>query len=201
MPEKAPISVKTIDGLFKALAVLSRTVDQILQRRAVEEALGDSLSPSKVQALRLLARRGGQTSSQIARFLGVSRPSVSQITDALERAGLIDRFAGRQDGRESLLKLTDKGRAAFHAFRRQQRHLLRNAVRLTGSGKAEDWTKTLLEISRALAGADQAFEHYCLQCGAHSDGSCVLIGGDADCLFLQHRSSTQPIAKRKATKR
>ena len=129
MASGASVPTEIIDDLFKSLSVLSRTVDHILHERAIEEAMGESVSYSKVQVLRLLNHRGSQTSSQIARFLGISRPSVSLMTDGLHRAGWITRRAGDQDGRESIMELSDEGKRKFGVIRRQQRHLLRNALR------------------------------------------------------------------------
>jgi len=109
MDSKALLSVGEIDRLYKALSVLSRTVAQVLDTRAVEAATGP-LSQSKVQVLRLLAHRGGQTSSQVARFLDVTRPSVTQLIDALVESGLGARRGAADDRREVVLDLTKRGR-------------------------------------------------------------------------------------------
>lgn len=188
MDSKAPHSVGEVDRLYKALSVLSRTVAQILETRAVEAATGP-LSQSKVQVLRLLAHRGVQTSSQVARFLNVSRPSVTQIIDALVESGLVSRRVAADDRREVVLDLTKRGRQWFQAVRREQRHLLRSALRSAGGGEVDEWITVLEKISGSLVRADRTLTHFCLQCGAHADGSCVLVGGDADCLFLRHGSS------------
>ncbi|MHC4067107.1 MAG: MarR family winged helix-turn-helix transcriptional regulator [Planctomycetota bacterium] len=100
MPAKTPIDVKTIDGLIKSLLVLARTVNHVLETRAVESAVGEQLSPSKVQILRLLGERGRQNSSRVAYFLGVSKPAVSQIIDAMSRDGLVSRETALHDRRE-----------------------------------------------------------------------------------------------------
>jgi len=201
MTSQAAIPVEAIDELFKALSVLSRTVDHILQERAVEEALSEPVSYSKVQVLRLLSQRGGQTSSQIARFLGITRPSVSQITDVLERAGWTTRRAGEQDGRESIHELVDEGRRQFNGVRRQQRHLLRTTLRLADENNAQAWTALLHTIAGFLARSDRAFKHYCLQCGAHADGTCVLVGGDTDCPFLRHAQDGRQGAQHQPSRR
>jgi hypothetical protein len=50
------------------------------------------------------------------------------------------------------------------------------------------------EATQALAQADKDFQEFCLQCGAHADGTCVLVGGQAACLYLGYetRSATRP---------
>ena len=184
------MDTKTIDGLLKALLVLARTVNHILDTRAVEAAVGEPLSPSKVQILRLLGQRGVQSSSRVAYYLGVSKPAVSQIIDSMAQDRLVVRKTAKHDRREVELRLTTKGREWYQAVRRQQRHLLRNALREHLAGSADRGVATLQDLAGAVARADKAFDNYCLQCGAHSDGSCVLLGGDADCRFLRPSKRT-----------
>ncbi|MFQ5491378.1 MAG: hypothetical protein ACE5GE_11720, partial [Phycisphaerae bacterium] len=95
-------------------------------------------------------------------------------------------------------KLTGDGKGKFQALRREQRHLLRTAIRLSDKANVEVWIKTLREIANAVARADRTFKQFCLRCGAHADESCVLLGGDANCLFLQHHEashSKRPVRK------
>lgn len=200
MPSQAILPAETTDKLLKAMLVLSRTIEHILETRAVEEVVNKPLSSSKVRVLRLLGNRGWQTSVQISRYLGVSKPAVTQIVGSLVRSKLVVRRPGQRDRREIVLQLTKLGRDKFRAVRQKQRHLIRNALRLHEDGQAEHWIDTLQEIAAALAQADQAFEKYCLQCGAHADGTCILVGGDANCPFLQHRSaaSDPPGARRRS---
>ncbi|MEE9294150.1 MAG: MarR family transcriptional regulator [Phycisphaerae bacterium] len=186
MGSKMPSSTQAVDGLFKALLVLSRAVDQVLETRAVKAVANKPLSGSKVQILRLLSSRGSQTSSQVARFLGVSKPAVTQIVDSMERARLVVRRSTKRDRREVALELTKQGKLQQQAVRRRQRQLVRNAIR---SSKMRDVSReidTLQRIASALAEADQGFDQYCLQCGAHDDETCILTNGDADCLFQRH---------------
>jgi DNA-binding MarR family transcriptional regulator len=193
--------VKTIDGLIKSLLVLARTVNHVLETRAVESAVGEQLSPSKVQILRLLGERGRQNSSRVAYFLGVSKPAVSQIIDAMSRDGLVSRETALHDRREVQLQLTSEGKLWYRTMRRQQRHLIRNAIRQHAGSKAGSLIKTLQDTAVAVAQADQAFKDYCLQCGAHADETCVLVGGDADCRFLgQNRARRGPRPRRATTR-
>lgn len=196
MAKKAALSTKTADSLVKAMLVFSRTADYVLEKRAVDAVSVHPLSSSKVQVLRLLGNRDGQTSTQIARFLGVSKPAVSQIIDSMVRQKLVTRKTATADRREINLRLTKKGNELFQTIRQQQRHCVRNALRTATGRGATSWVNTLEELSRALGDADQAYQHFCAQCGAHSDGTCVLVDGDAECVFLQQRPRS---AKRTGT--
>ena len=192
------LRTESIDGTLKSMLVLARTIDRVFEMRAVETAVDESMSSSKVQLLRLLGTRGAQTPGQVARFIGVSRPAVTQLIDSLVRDGLVSRRDTPQDGRKVFVNLTKRGNETFTAVRRTQRHLLRNALRLSDSNAVDRWKATMFEIAGAVAQADNAFEHFCLQCGAHADGTCVLVGGDTDCLFLQNSNTTVRRAARRS---
>lgn len=184
MASKGSLSVTTVDGLLKSLLVLSRTVDQALEVEAVKAATTERLSGSKVQIVRLLGARGSQTSSQIARFLGVSKPAVTQLVDSLVRRKLIARRTAKHDRREVDLSLTEKGKQAFQAVRNEQRNVLRTTTKQASGGNPDRWLKTLEEVTDALIRAGNCFDDYCLQCGAHADQACVLPGGEDQCIFL-----------------
>lgn len=182
-------SVDAVDRLLKGLLVLARTVEEVLEIRAVRDGLGRPLGISNVQVLRLLSHRDSHTAGQVARFLGVSKPRVSQMIDTMEHAGLVVRRRVKRDLREVLLKLTPRGRMEAHAIQREQRHRLRIALRLARKANAPRWADTLHEITAALARGDRVCEQFCLQCAAHADKTCVLTGGDAQCLYLRHMAS------------
>ena len=182
-------SVESVDRLLKCLLVLARTVEEVLEIRAVRAGVGRPMGTSNVQVLRLLAHRGGHTASQAARFLGVSKPRVSQMIDAMQHAGLVVRRRTKHDQREVLLQLTNRGRLNARAIQREQRHWLRMALRVARQPDVAHWADTLHEIAGALAQADHLCEEFCLQCGAHADPTCVLTGGDAECHYLRQVAS------------
>ena len=57
MAKKKQSSAASVDQMAKAMLVLARTVDYVLESRAVEVATDKPLSTSKVQVIRLLAQR------------------------------------------------------------------------------------------------------------------------------------------------
>ncbi|MCO6437085.1 MAG: MarR family transcriptional regulator [Phycisphaerae bacterium] len=174
-------STKSLDKLLKAILVFSRSVQHVLETQAVESAAGEPLSASKVQILRLLAQSGGHTATQVGRYLGVSKPAVTQLIDSMVRAKLVNRLSAKTDRREVNLHLTEQGRRLAREVNKQQRHLVRAALRDARVGSADNLAENLQNIAAHLAQANSEVEHYCLQCGAFEDRTCVLVGGHAHC--------------------
>ena len=184
----ATLPLETIDGFVKAALVLARSAEYVLVTRAVAEAVKEPLSSSKVQIMRLLSQRGAQTSTQIARYLGVTKPAVSQIIDAMVTRKLVSRKPGKRDRREIGLTLSEQGKRVMTAIRRQQRQAVRAALRGTGAGSVRQWIKAAEQMAAAMTSADNAHEQFCAQCSGHEDASCVLGSGNTDCVFLDHEA-------------
>ncbi len=194
------LSQKTTDDLLKAMLVLSRTVDHVLELQATDVTT-IPLSRSKVQVLRLLGQRGGQTSTHVARFLGVSKPAVTQIVDAMVRNKLVARKTARHDRRGVDLSLTPKGKLLLKRVIQRQRNTVQSALKKVSRTNAERMSKTLQDLAGDLARADKDFQHFCLQCGAHADSTCILTGGIADCLFLQQEEDLPRPRQRRPARR
>lgn len=183
---------KTVDSLLKSLMLVSRSVEEVLDTRAVIAACGDPLSPSKVRMLRLITHSGKQSIGQIARFLGVSDPAASQLADALVRQKLILRNVDPNDRRTAYLRLTASGKKLSLSIEREQRHRVRLALQSAGSSKASAWNNLLRNVCQHLTAAEKTFGEYCLQCGAHEDSVCILEGGNHDCLYIRKTARKTP---------
>ncbi|MGB3279975.1 MAG: MarR family transcriptional regulator [Pseudorhodobacter sp.] len=57
------------------------------------------------------------TPSDLAAYIGITRPTMSRLLRGLEARGLITRKAGQDDGRGVVLELTPQGRTAHQAAR------------------------------------------------------------------------------------
>ncbi len=80
-------------------------------------------SPWSLGEMRVLfeiAHREGLTAKDVGQALDLDAAYISRLLRLFEARGLVSRTRSKLDGRESHLKLTAKGRAAFAAFDRKQ---------------------------------------------------------------------------------
>ena len=73
--------------------------------------LDRSLGPAKLGVLSLLFRNGPMTPGALAQAEGVQPQSLTRLLADIEAEGLASRRRDARDGRQSLLELTDAGRA------------------------------------------------------------------------------------------
>lgn len=81
------------------------------QRRRWREALAPwDLSPHQARALRVVSERDGVRLSELAEILRIAPRSATEVADALQERGLVERSADPADRRAVLLRPTDEGR-------------------------------------------------------------------------------------------
>lgn len=88
-------------------------------RRLRQLAPGD-LTPSQRSALATLERHGPLRLGDLARIEVVTPPSITGIAKRLEDKGMIIRTPDPDDGRSTVIAISDKGRATLQAVRRQR---------------------------------------------------------------------------------
>jgi DNA-binding MarR family transcriptional regulator len=94
------------DATLRALRRILRAADQGARRLAATTGL----TPSQMLALQEIDRQGETTPSRLATALQFSQPTVTNIVDRLELAGLVARRRSEQDRRQMLLSVTSLGR-------------------------------------------------------------------------------------------
>ncbi|MGI8846509.1 MAG: MarR family winged helix-turn-helix transcriptional regulator [Thermoleophilaceae bacterium] len=85
-------------------------------RRLRQEANAD-LTPSLMAALATVDRHGPLTPSELAQIERVRRPTATKVAARLEERALIARAGDPDDGRVTLLSITDEGRALLERAR------------------------------------------------------------------------------------
>lgn len=77
----------------------------------------DGLSPSRLEVLAVISRRGSLWPSELAIDEGLDRTMLSRIVAKLEAAGLARRTPDEPDGQVVRLGVTDAGRALYEVIR------------------------------------------------------------------------------------
>lgn len=81
---------------------------QKIDRRTADSLRGWNLSVSRFDVLNHAGAQEGRPQQDLARSLLVTKGNITQLLDAMERDGLVER---RKCGRTNLVYLTDAGRA------------------------------------------------------------------------------------------
>jgi DNA-binding MarR family transcriptional regulator len=95
----------------RALQVVARALGRLGRERA---RAGD-VTPQQAEALQLIAERGAMSTSTLAIVLGIDPSTASRNLAGLERAGFIVRKRGAEDGRQTDVRLTPRGKRTAEA--------------------------------------------------------------------------------------
>jgi DNA-binding MarR family transcriptional regulator/GNAT superfamily N-acetyltransferase len=103
------------EGLLSRIDAVRRFNRFYTQKIGVlhEGLLDSSFSLTEVRVLYEVAHRERPVASELGRDLGLDPGYVSRILSSFKAKGLIDSKPSEQDGRQSILWLTEEGRAAF----------------------------------------------------------------------------------------
>jgi DNA-binding MarR family transcriptional regulator len=86
-----------------------------LSRIGRERARGANITPQQADALELIEARGVVSTSALAELLGIDPSTASRNLAGLQRAGLIARKRDAEDGRQTDVRLTPKGKRVAEA--------------------------------------------------------------------------------------
>ena len=92
--------------LARAVQVCARGLGRIGRERA----RGAEITPQQADALELIEARGVVSTSALALLLGIDPSTASRNLAGLQRAGLIARKRDAEDGRQTDVRLTPKGK-------------------------------------------------------------------------------------------
>lgn len=120
------------------------------------------LSASAAFTMNRVAREGPIRLTTLATKEGVSQPSMTQLVQRLERAGLVTRLPDPDDGRACLIAITDQGQTVLDERKRMRRERLAALMAtLTDEEQHTLWLATRVAfplIGRLAANADCATE-------------------------------------------
>jgi DNA-binding MarR family transcriptional regulator len=86
-----------------------------LARQGRERARAGDITTQQADALSLIEARGNVSTSALAQLLGIDPSTASRNLAGLERAGLISRKRDASDGRQTDVRLTQKGKRLAEA--------------------------------------------------------------------------------------
>lgn len=94
------------DRFARAVQTLGRGLARIGRDRA---RAGD-VTPQQAETLQIIAERGAVSTSSLALLLGIDPSTASRNLAGLERGGYITRKKGTDDGRQTDVRLTPRGK-------------------------------------------------------------------------------------------
>ena len=93
-------------SVFRAFIRAARTHGHLMVRSLSEKAM----HPAQIMCLRVLARADGISQRDLAEMLHVSRPTVTNMLQTMEKAGTVERRPDESDQRLTRVYLSEQGR-------------------------------------------------------------------------------------------
>ena len=132
------------DSADESLADAFWSVARRLRETSQETLAPWDITPAHLRALRVLKRHGTMRLSELSDYLHIAPRSATEVVDALESRGLVQRRPDPGDRRATLAELTGPGGEMLDAIRAASRGT--EAGRVFGKLSAED----RVELARIL---------------------------------------------------
>jgi DNA-binding MarR family transcriptional regulator/N-acetylglutamate synthase-like GNAT family acetyltransferase len=164
-------STKSPDRPAAAAVAAVRAFNRFYTRRIGvlgDHLLGSRYSLSEMRVLYELAHRPAPTATELGRDLGLDPGYLSRILRRFEERRLIARTTSPADGRQSHVRLTARGRAAFAPLDRQARHEVAGLLAPLDAAAQREVVTAMERISRILDDRPAAGEPFTLR--AHRPG-------------------------------
>ena len=104
-------------GRDETLSEAFRSVARRLRETSQEALAPWEITPSQLRAMRVLARHGVMRLSALSDHLRIAARSATEVADALEARGLVERRPDPDDRRATLVELTGHGTSVLDAIR------------------------------------------------------------------------------------
>lgn len=133
------------------LALEIRTLIGKLRRKLRDQTGHDDFTSSQASVLLRLEKDGPATASNLARAEAMRPQSMSAVIAPLEAAGLVTGTADPNDGRQTLLSLTQKCRELIQERRAAKQDWLTKTIVAKLSAQEQERLASALEILARLA--------------------------------------------------
>ena len=162
---------QAINDLLAGASILT-SVSNDLMAEQLEQLTGDALTFSQLKLLRLVARRGTLSVSDVAAFLGVSTTAASKAVDRLVRSGYLNRAASPNDRRALRVTITGEAQALLASYERATAESL--ATRL-GDTRPAALRRLADELTQLAVGiGTRSGVEMCFRCGIYFRDRCLL---------------------------
>ena len=115
-----------------------------------EGLLRSAFSLTEARVLDELAHRDPLTATELCRDLGLDAGYLSRILKGFDQRGLVVRAASSSDGRQTLLALSDAGRAAFAPLDRASQEDVRAMIGRLGAAETAALVSAMATVERLL---------------------------------------------------
>jgi len=111
----------------------------------------DELSMARMRVLLILGHRGTVTPSELARILGISNPTATELAAELVKDGFVRRQPSPSDRRQVHLSLRQAGRRLLGEFARRRREKFARLLRTVEPADARRLAAALEVVNDVLA--------------------------------------------------
>jgi DNA-binding MarR family transcriptional regulator len=137
-------------ALPEIVEVITRAFAQ-LQARVLREGEFTELSLRQISCLDLIQRLEEPTPSNLARELGITKPSVSALVARLLETGFIRKERSHADRRSFHLHLTARGSEMMHAHQRVHEALAQHLLAGLDERQQEQLVALVTKVTTALS--------------------------------------------------
>ncbi len=127
-----------------------QTVARGLGRISRERARADEVTPQQAETLQLISERGAVSTSTLATLLGIDPSTASRNLAGLQDAGLVTRKKASDDGRQTDVRLTPKGKRAADAVAASSAQALSNVLEKINRGDRQKVLDALDALAKAI---------------------------------------------------
>jgi DNA-binding MarR family transcriptional regulator len=127
-----------------------QTVARGLGRISRERARADEVTPQQAETLQLIADKGAVSTSTLALLLGIDPSTASRNLAGLQKAGLVTRKKATDDGRQTDVRLTPKGKRAADAASASSAQALSNVLEKINRGDRQKVLDALDALAKAI---------------------------------------------------
>ena len=110
-----------------------------------------SITFAQMRVLWNLERRGNTTLGQMAKALGVSRSTITEMVDRLEAGRYVRRTPCQEDRRQAILDLLPRGRKILSEFARRRQERFRRLRQILDPGDIKGMVRSLETLNAVLA--------------------------------------------------